>query len=51
MGCWFRKGLVSVDSWVTIVLATGRPGAVWPLAEGTVGLGCALGCVGCRFMN
>lgn len=51
MECWFRKGFVSVDSWLAVVLATGRPGATWELAEGIVGLGSALGLVGCGFIN
>lgn len=51
MGCWLRKALVSADSWLAIVLATGRPGAAWPPAGGAAGLGSALGCVGCGFMN
>lgn len=51
MGCWFRKGCVSVGIWLAIVFVLGRPDTTWALPAVMVGLGSVLGCVGCGFMN
>ena len=45
MGCWFRKGCVSVGVWPVGVFALRRPEATGAPAVVMVGLGSVLGCV------
>lgn len=46
MGCWFRKGCVSVGIWLVGVFALKRPDTTGALAVAMVGLGSLFSCVG-----